>query len=476
VLAFVLSVFVIRRLGPEAYGEYGLLLGIMGLGILLTSLGFAEILGKYVPRQLAENGRGGVGSLIRWTFAWRIALSLLLVALFALLAPVLSRVFHLPDLSVYIVPLSVLFVSQNLFGLLVAFFNATLGMKRLTAVNILFWSVSLALTLVFFVVAGVSVQAVLWASALATLLALGVGTFLLRQWFTTSGGSMPPGRALWRFGSITWLTGLANFGLDNQSDVLLLGYLLPDKAQIGFYRAAVMPVNRLMGLIFGGWSGLTMPVLSESHAAGGLAGVRKAWDGYVKLMLLLAVPSLILMATTAGTLVPLLYSDQFQPSVGLMQLYALYGVLGFAVGHGLNTLLMQTLNLEGVALRLRLAASGLNILLSVVLIPLLGAAGAIIATCTAGSVMWIAETFIVIRKYQLIYPWAFALKILVASIAGAAAVLLVPAGTWVGLVAQGVLFGLVFLALCYLLKPLDQQDKALLTRVNPRFARLLVLF
>lgn len=90
--------------------------------------------------------------------------------------------------------------------------------------------------------------------------------------------------------------------------------------------------------------------------------------------------------------------------------------------------------------------------------------------------MWIAETFIVIRKYQLIYPWAFALKILVASIVGAAAALLVPAGTWVALGAQGALFGLVFLALCYLLKPLDQQDKALLTGVNPRFARLLVLF
>ena len=43
-LAFVLSLVVIRRLGPEGYGEYGLLLGIVGLGTMLTSLGFRQVL------------------------------------------------------------------------------------------------------------------------------------------------------------------------------------------------------------------------------------------------------------------------------------------------------------------------------------------------------------------------------------------------------------------------------------------------
>ncbi|MDH4138446.1 MAG: oligosaccharide flippase family protein [Anaerolineae bacterium] len=475
VLAFLLSVVVIRQLGPEAYGEYGLLLAIIGLGILFSSLGFRQILGKHVPRLVAEKNLSGAKFLLRWMLGWRIGLTLFMIVVFLTLAGVLASLFGLTNLNTYRWPLVLLFLSQNLYLLPIAFFNATLGMKRVLIVNLVLWSASLAFTLILFQVHGVSVLAVLYASALATMLSFAVGLLLTRNWLG-GGDSVPlPTEPLWRFGATVWLTDLANFGLDTQTDVLFMGYFLADKAQIGFYRAAVMPVQRLMGFLFGAWSGLTMPVLSESHAAHGSVGIRRAWTGYVKLITVLAIPLLVLLAALAEPVLKLLYSDQFVHSAGLLQLYALFSVFGFAVGHGLSTGLLQTLDQEALALRLRLLACGLNVLLNALLIPRWGATGALVATGLAGILLWFIETVIVIRQCDLRYPWGFLIKVLLASLVAAVVARLLSSGGWVELIAGGAIFALIFLGLCYLLKPLSEQDKAALVSIDPRMRRLICL-
>jgi O-antigen/teichoic acid export membrane protein len=475
VLALLLSVVVIRQLGPEAYGEYGLLLGILGLGILLTSLGFRQILGKHVPRLVAENNPSGAKFLLRWTLRWRINLTLIVIVVFLALTDVFANLFGLTNLNTYRWPLVLLFLSRNLYLLPIAFFNATLRMKRVLIVNLLLWSASLAFTLFLFQVYGVSVLAVLYASALAMMLSFAVGLLLARDWLGGGDSGPLPTRPLWRFGATIWLTDFANFGLDTQTDVLFMGYFMADKAQIGFYRAAVMPVQRLMGFLFGAWSGLTMPVLSESYAAGGPAGIRCAWTGYVKLVTVLAIPLLVLLAAFSEPTLRLLYSDQFVHSARLLQLYALLSVFGFAVGHGLSTGLLQTLDQEALALRLRLLACGLNVLLNVLLIPQWGAAGALAATGLAGILLWFIETAIAIRQYGLRYPLGFLIKVLLASLAAAVVARLLPSGGWVELIAGGAIFASIFLGLCYLLKPLSEQDKAALVSINPRMRRLICL-
>jgi O-antigen/teichoic acid export membrane protein len=475
VLAFLLSVVVIRQLGPEAYGAYGLLLGIIGLGILLTSLGFRQILGKHVPRLVADNNPSRAKFLLRWTLRWRISLTLIVIVVFLALSDALAGLFRLPNLGIYRWPLVLMFLSQNAYLLLIAFFNATLRMKRVLIVNLVLWSASLAFTLILFQVHGVSVLSVLYASALATMLSFAAGLLLARDWLG-GGDSVPlPTGPLWHFGATIWLTDFANFGLGTETDVLFIGYFLADKAQIGFYRAAVMPVKRLMGFLFGAWSGLTMPVLSESYAASGSAGIQRAWTGYVKLVAVLAIPLLVLLAALAGPVLKLLYSDQFIHSTRLLQLYALLSVFGFAVGHGLSTELLQTLNQEALAFRLRLLAGGLNILLNFLLIPRWGAVGALVATGLAGIVLWFIETVIAIRQCGLRYPWDFLIKVLLASLVAAVVARLLPSGGWVELIAGGAIFALIFLGLCYLLKPLNEQDKATLISIDPRMRRLICL-
>ena len=472
-LAFLLSIVVIRRLGPEQYGEYGLLLGLIGLGTLLTSMGFRQVLGKNIPRLLSEDRADSVRYLLRWTLAWRLGLTCGLVLLLIPLGELLVGLFHLPDLSQYRWALVLLFLSQNARLLLVAFFHATLRMKQVLAVNLVLWSASLTLVLVLFAVQGVSVAAVLYASALASLLSSAVGLVLARGWLLKGSASPLPARPLWRYGRTIWLTDFANFGLGTEADVLFMGYFLTDKAQIGFYRAAVMPVERLMGLLFSAWSGLTMPILSEAHAAHGSEGVRRAWASYIKLISVLALPLLILLIAFAEPLLTLLYSDEYLYSARLLQLYALFKLFGFALGHGLSTEMLQTLDREGLALRLRLAAASSNVVLSILLIPRWGAAGAIAATGVAGLLMWSVETVVAARRYRLSYPFGFLLKVLLASsVAGGIARSLPDAG-WAGLALGSAVFAAIFLGMFYLFKPLTEGDKTALLGIAPKMGPLI---
>lgn len=474
VLAFVLSIVVIRQLGPESYGEYGLLLGIIGLGTLLTSLGFRQILGKYVPRLVAENDPSGVRFLLRWAFGWRIGLTFVLIVLFVALIEFLAGLFHLPNLDRYRWPLSCLFLSRNLYLLLIAFLNATLRMKRVLITNLIFWSASLAFTLILFQLRGVSVVAVLYASSLATLLALAVGLVLVREWLVGARSPLPT-RPLRRFGATVWLTDFVNFGLGTQTDVLFMGYFITDKVQIGLYRAAVMPIQRLTGLLFSAWSGLTMPLLSESYAIGQSAGVRRAWTSYVKLVVVLAVPLLILLAILAEPIFAMLYSDRFEGSARLLQLFIPFVIVGYAVGQGISTQLLQTLGQEALAFRLRLLTAVTNVLLNVLLIPYWGAIGALVSSGLSSTLLWFIETAIVVRQYKLRYPWAFLIKVLVASLVPAAIVHLLPIESWATLVTGGIVFAAIFLGLFYLLKPLSEEDKSILIGINPKIGRLVRL-
>ncbi len=314
------------------------------------------------------------------------------------------------------------------------------------------------------------------ASALATVVALALGLLWLRRWLAASAGTRSEIPGVWRYGSTVWLTGLANFGLQSQSDVLMLGLMVPDKTQIGLYRAAVMPVQRLMGFVLGGWQGLAIPMLSEAATTGGPDAVRKTWTAYVKFVLLLSVPLLILLAATSATLIPLLYSSAYEGSVRLCQLYALASLLGVAVGHGVSTKLMQTLRLETLAMRLRLMAGLLNIVLNLLLIPRFGAAGAVLATSTAGALMWLVETRIVITRFSLSYPWAFALKVLLASAAGAVGALVLPGAGWFSFFAQCAIYGALTLAVLYFLKPLTEAEHSAIARLSPRASKITILF
>jgi len=475
-LSFVLSIVVVRRLGPRDYGAYGLALAVLSFGALLSDLGLRDVLGKYLPPLSSERGTEGEAALLRTALEWRILATALVAVLLFVFRSLVSTQFGFPDFYLYFIPLALLLFGRQLLQVVLDFLNARLNMKKIALVNLSTQAMMLGLTLFLFWQLGVSVNLVLYVSAVTTWASLVLGVWLLRKWLVTSQGIALPKAAMARFGLTIWAISWATFGLASQVDVLLLGYLLKDTAQIGYYNVAMMSIARVHGLLFAAWGGMTLPVLSEAHHSQGFEGLARAWTSYTKLLTILVVPIFVFLIGCARSIITLLYSDAYLSSVPLLQIYAVSTIISTVLGHGLGTVTLYVIGKEGLALRFRLVCSAINITLDIALISLFGALGAILATGIASILVVSLELFFVRRYVGVRYPLGFLAKICLAALVSVGPAILLARINLLSLTIAGAVYGLSFLGLLYFLKPLGPQDKLTLNNINPRLAMVLSRF
>jgi peptidoglycan biosynthesis protein MviN/MurJ (putative lipid II flippase) len=118
----------------------------------------------------------------------------------------------------------------------------------------------------------------------------------------------------------------------------------------------------------------------------------------------------------------------------------------------------------------------LNILLDVLLIPPLGALGAIIGTSVSSFVSYLLEFIGAQRLSGAVWPLAVATRLLLVGAAASLPGLLWPPPDWPGLIAQAGLFGLIYLGGLRLTGLLAPDDFDLLTSIAPRLAPWLAPF
>lgn len=101
---FVISIFIVRGLGPTQYGIYALLTSIAEYLMVFCAMGLNLSLLRFVPELAAEGNRGGLKRfLARSTFVQSLAWIVVSAGLF-LFSPMLSRIFHF-SFEPYLVPL-----------------------------------------------------------------------------------------------------------------------------------------------------------------------------------------------------------------------------------------------------------------------------------------------------------------------------------------------------------------------------------
>jgi O-antigen/teichoic acid export membrane protein len=472
-LGFVLSVLVIRRLGPAEYGVYGILLSIVALMPLFTRFGFKEIMGKYIPLFSSVEEPGQAKYLLRRLVLGRIVVIAIALGVLLLVSAPLSVALQFPRFLSYFWILALLFTAQELGEFLTSLFTAQLQMRYITVYNLLVRCISLAVTLLLFARYGVSVLYVLYATITGEVVGL--------VWYATrSKAALLDGQEertplvpVIRFGVGISLVNITQLGLGLDKDALLLKVLGRGVAEIGYYNAGLGLLTRAHGFLFSRWGGMTLPVLSEAHNQQGNEGLRRVWTFWIKLMSILGVPVFGYLGAFAAPIVHLVLTDAYTPSVLLMQIWSVITIITTAMGHGLSTELLYVIGKERIALAFRVIGALVGIGLGVVLISWQGVLGAIIANGTVSIFIVLAEVYFATRHVgKLRYPLLFLGKILAATLVGCIPVaLLDTTQLWAFLVASGSYFALFMVAL-HLLKPLAAEDRVILSQIDPRLAIL----
>ena len=471
-IVFLLTVIIARYLGPTLQGDYATIASYGSLVFLVVSLGFDESLNRYTAKHSADT------SLIKGIFInllrWRLLLALPAVTLIFFLAPQVSALFHRAYLSFYFQ----LFTPLVLVGLFTALFeNLFMGRLKIKVITIIKLVNSLInLALVYYLLnLGYGIGAIILVS-----LAINVVYFFILVYLSEKElpGAMQtqPMKPIYSFSITLWLNNGINFILGKQLDILFLSiYSLPSE-QIGYYHVGIGLAIALNAILYSGLFGVSLAALSEAYAKGGLDSLRRGWQTIIKLALVLCVPAFAFLIFNADVLIIKFYGEEYRQSIALFQVFSSIFIFMRILGGGVHITTLYALGREKLALVLRAISGGLNIVLTLILIPYWGVWGALYATAIATVLVISLELTFAKRIIQGKYPIAFAIKISVATVLGLIPSWLVPGGSFLWFFARGGCFLVIFILVAYLVKPLSADDREILDKAFPKLGRLFASF
>jgi O-antigen/teichoic acid export membrane protein len=468
--SLALSLVLIRALGPNRFGQYSFLVNVATILAVFLSLGFPETVMRFVSILLARGEIAEIRFLVRRLVLARVLVYAVGIALLFALRGAAGWL-HLPLIDRYWPAIAVLLVSQGAIEFSTSYAYSRLQSRDVAVartagqiVALIFFGAVVVLGWTDVVTASLTV-AISYLSASLMLFFRGLGQVFL-------GGSTAPTplRPIAGFAVGAWGTTLATIGLAGQIDVVLLGALRNDAVQIALYSVATLVFVKL-GTLLSGWAGTAMSSFADVDTRRGTAASRRLFGVYLRVSILLSLlvyPPVIL---AAEQLTRVAFGPPFARAAGLMVAYGGFWLLSSLLAAGIPLSVMLALGRQRQAFAIRAGTGVLNVVLDLLLIPPLGALGAIIATGTANALTHAGDFLIAARQVGAGYPASFAARVaLAAAVAAVPGLLLRPFGLAGSLLGVG-LYLAIFVAGLLLFKPIGQGEVELAGRFSPAAAR-----
>lgn len=476
-LFFGFSLLLARVLGPRAYGIYSLGLSTAGLCAFVTLFGITpETLGKFVPESSATGGPGSVRLLLRKLLAVRGYAVLGAVVVGYVLSRLPFGQSHLQFLEGAVGCVLLVFAVRSFYDLLVGFSGALLELRHVVAAKILAGVTAPIVFLAFLITKHASVRDALIATAIGYLLGVAI---LFVPWLRPHDGLPPsykqgavPLRRILEFGFFAWTVNFFIFVLSDNTDVLLVGWVLGNATSVGYYAVGAKIVFRLVTLVLGWVPLIALASMSQAHIEGGAEKMAAVMQAQWKLSMLSLVGPLALLYCFAGPIVSVLFSPSYLPSVRVVRILCFLMIFSATCGFDLHSGVLYVLNRERLVSCIMGGAALFNILLEIHLVRKMGIDGAAWATGVSYLLLSITMTIVSAMFVPLRIPWLFNLKILAAASIAVVSThwlnpdslgqLVVACGSW----AAAFLIGLA------LLKPLAVADSLHLSKISPRLGLL----
>jgi len=375
VLAVLVSAWVARYLGTQQYGQLNLALAYMTLAAPIARLGLDSIL---VPRMLNEPQQ--VGQILGTAIFMRLLMALAMLAPLYLVVASLHRDDPTVLLLTVILSLGTLFQALDVLN---AWFQSQLASRH----SVLARNTSFLLT------SGLKLAAILLGAPLLVfglLYLLDMIVSMLLLWRVYRRNPHPwtlnwgYARGLLREGAPLIVAGLA-VSVYMRIDQIMLGQMLPPgeaEAAVGAYAAAVRISEMWYFVPLAIITSVIPSIIQSKQQSESL--YRKRLQRLFNLMALISYAVCIPMTFLSGLIVELLFGPEYAASVPVLAVLVWAGLwvtLGVVRSHVLVVEGKNWLFTWSVVL-----GAGVNMLLNLALIPLLGILGAALATLAAQMV------------------------------------------------------------------------------------------
>jgi len=447
-----------RILGPERYGEFGVITSLLTVLEVLLARGIRDSVTKYTaefPERSPAIKRQGlvIGSIFGG----------LVFILYVSMAKPIALAFHDANLtrplriSALIIPL--ISLSSVLIGHLS---GKRLFGKRALAMNIQ----SLAKVAAVYILAlmGFGLPGAVSGYVISHALALLAAFYFSREPRQESGPF--PASKLFIFaipivGFSILLSVLTNL------DIFFVKTLIKEGQAAGFYTAA-LALTRAPYFVSYAFAVTLLPVISQLTSLNRLQEASRYINKSLRYLLILLVPLAFFTNGLSGPIIQLVYSSRYLPAAAPLNIL-IFGVTFLTF----FSVLAAVINGSGqpkTSMALACAILPLDFLLNLLLIPRFGLSGAAAATTLTSLAGVIGAALIVQKKFGALMSGASFLKILLSSAVFIVIPRLWPASGWSLILYALGLFG-IYLLLLVLLREITRDDLNLLRNLWTSFVK-----
>jgi O-antigen/teichoic acid export membrane protein len=324
---------------------------------------------------------------------------------------------------------------------------------------------------------GWGIDSVLWLQAIATLLS--AAAFALWQWpmiFTRGATYKQPLRPVLRLGISAWVPNLVMGALLKQVSINLLIIFSVSVAQIAFFTLSFQLADAANQLLVSGFGGVGIAALAAAFVGKNHQRLARSWQMLIKFETLLAAPVLIFSLFNSQAIALALYPAEYSIVGQLLGIFLFFNIIVRILGSSIHQATLYVLQKPQLVVLSWLLGLTSLIVFGILLIPHYGPAGALIADGISKIITAGLMLIFIWRDLPEKYPLAFTLRVLLAlTIAALPALVWHPVGRTM-LVASGIVFLGLSIALLTLIKPLNAEDMSRIGEFKPGAVKYLRWF
>jgi O-antigen/teichoic acid export membrane protein len=380
---YLVSLLIARGLGVEGNGVFVSLVSFSQLLLVLSSFGLETAVNTIFPRLAQADSPDGRRRILGRLLVLRIGLFTGIAVPFLLAASWFSTWLAGPVSSFALVLLAYT-ATRSIVSLLAAALTADLRTDLTARINVSARVIELAF-LWWISLHGMTVASVLQLFVITGSLQLGAYIIACRRLLPATHAE-PTVRPILAFGAIYWINIGVDYVIGRQGDIFLLSRLMVDQAGASVYDVS-FSITQLAQLgASAGLGGVTLAVFA-SMAVGSPGRISEGYRTLVRLVSILTIPLFAFLTFNAAPVVDVLYNSVYAPAAGIVQGMVLFRIAGRLFGGGENADVLLSHGKVSTLVGIGIIAAFLNVSLDLLLIPSMGAPGAMIASgvgnCTA---------------------------------------------------------------------------------------------
>ena len=470
--------------------------------VALAALGLESAAYVFVPRALESNRAQVVGVALR-LIVLRVAAVLAMASLILWALPGLASLLnqfalpggdgllailddpraqgHLAALAGYVVAVGL----GNITG---SILTALLRTRIIFIVGGIAQVLILALPWIFVVRLRLGADGAMWALTIPNaVMALIYGIVLIRVLGIRAGRvSGKTTLGMLRLSGAAWLSDLPSGQLISALAIAQLGALVllshptyDTTTALSFFGLAFQLGDGATMLLVSGLSGVGLAVAALAYAKRNLPHLGVAWRTLSKIQILLGVPLIAFLIPHSDgiihAIITIAHFPQGYVAVGIpLALYLGLSALTRMAGGGTHTAILYVVGKSQWVVFSNWLAVAVVVGLDILLIPVYGVAGALIAVGVAKFLLELIQLLVAQHALKRPFPIAFLLRVLLALAPAVAFAFLWRPTSLLPLFVAGLAFTVLFLLGLLVVRPLDAEDGALLDQVTSPLHRLLL--